>query len=116
MASAGVLLDRKPEFLFDLALLGVRESHEHVVVDELVIAERLAGGVQALERLLRIRIGAEGDRDVLQLLQPAPDAGHLFGKDLAAEERVVVVEAGVSASESPPRRSSTTLSKISAQA
>ena len=39
---AGVLLDRHPERVLDLALLGVRETHQHVVVDQLVVAQRLA--------------------------------------------------------------------------
>jgi hypothetical protein len=39
-----------------------------------VVAQRRAGGVQALERLLRVRIRAERDRHVLELLQAAPDA------------------------------------------
>jgi hypothetical protein len=43
-------------------------------VDQLV-AQRLAGGVQALEDLLRVGRHAEGDRDVLELLQAAPDPG-----------------------------------------
>ena len=39
---AGVLLDRHPERVLDLALLRVRETHQHVVVDQLVVAQRLA--------------------------------------------------------------------------
>ncbi|MBG9889986.1 hypothetical protein ABE10_26235 [Bacillus toyonensis] len=90
---AGVPLDRQPVGLLDLELLGVGQSHEHVVVDELMIAQRLPGGVEALEDLLGVGRGAECDRHVLQPLEPAPDEGGLFGLDLASEEGVVVVEA-----------------------
>jgi hypothetical protein len=89
---AGVLLDRQPEPCLDVELLRVGQPHQHVVVDELVITQRLARGVQALEDLLRVGGGAEGDRDVLELLQSRPDLRCLVGVYLAAEERVVVVE------------------------
>ncbi len=92
---AGVLLDRDPERVLDLALLRVRQTHQHVVVDELVVAQRLPGGVEALEDLLGVGSHAERDRDVLELLQPAPDPRRLLGADLTAEEGVVVIEAGL---------------------
>ena len=89
-----VLFDRHPERVLDLTLLGMRETHQDVVVDELVVAQRLAGRVEAFEDLLCVGAHPEGDRDVLQLLQAAPDARCLLRADLAAEERVVVVEPG----------------------
>jgi hypothetical protein len=92
---ASVLLDRQPEGILDLALLGVREPHQHIVVDEFVVAQRCARRVEALEDLLRVRLLAEGDRDMLEPLQAPPDVLDLVGRDLAAEERVVVVEARV---------------------
>ena len=39
---AGGPLDGQPVVVFDLGLLLARESHEHVVVDQLVVAQRLA--------------------------------------------------------------------------
>src|SRR3546814_15646237 len=65
---------------------------EHVVVDQLVVAQRLAGGVEALEDLLCIRPRAEGDRHVLEPLEAAPDPRGLVEAHLTAEERIVVVE------------------------
>jgi hypothetical protein len=91
----GVLLDRVPVLGFDPALVGMAEPHQHVVVDEFVVAQRLSGGVEALEDLLGVGAGAEGDRHVLELLQATPDVRCLVTADLAAEERVVVVEARV---------------------
>jgi hypothetical protein len=91
----GVLLDGLPVGRLDLALLLVRETHQHVVVDELVIAERLAGRIEALEDLLRVRPRAERDGHVLELLQAPPDPRRLVETDLTAEEGVVVVEPGV---------------------
>jgi hypothetical protein len=89
-----VLLDRQPELPLDALLLGVRESHQDVVVDQLVIAQRLPGGVQALEDLLCAGLRPQSDRHVLEPLQTLPDRARLVCVHLAAEERVVVVEAG----------------------
>ncbi len=61
-------------------------------MNELVIAQRLTRRVQALEDLLGVRLCAEGDRDMFQTLQTAPDAWGLVGVHLAAEEGVVVIE------------------------
>jgi hypothetical protein len=52
-------------------------------------------GVEALEDLLGVRVGAESDGDVLEALEAPPDALGLARGHLAAEEGVVVVETGV---------------------
>ena len=60
-----VLLDGEPELPLDVGLLLVGQPHEHIVVDQLMIAERFARGVEALEDLLRVGIRPQRDRDVL---------------------------------------------------
>ena len=82
-----------------------------------MVAQRLAGGVQALEGLLRVRVRAQRDRDVLELLQPAPDARRLLGDGSGCGRRRSCRRSGSRAhSSSASRRSSTTLSNTSAHA
>ena len=89
---ARALLDGRPVGVLDVVLLGRRQPHQHVVVDEFVIPQRLAGRVEALEDLLCVGVRGQADRDVLELAQTAPDVRRLGRADLTAEERVVVVE------------------------
>src|SRR5690606_4140020 len=83
--------DGQPELRLDRLLLRVRETHEHVVVDQLVVTQGRTRRVEALESLLRVRIDAEIDRHVLEPAQPPPEPRDLTRGNLAAEERVIVV-------------------------
>ena len=68
------LLERVPGFGVDLGLLLVRQSHQHVVANQVGLREVEPGRVQALEDQLRVVVVAlERDVDDQQLLNPADD-------------------------------------------
>lgn len=59
------LLDGYPGVPLKLELVFLTAAHVDVVVDQLVVGQNRAGGVQALEDLLGTRIGQQADRDLL---------------------------------------------------
>lgn len=78
--------NREPVIVMQLLLLFISQSHQEPILDLLALGQRAAGGIQALEYLLRVLRLTKSDTDHPESLKSLEQAIHAMAGDQASRD------------------------------